>query len=208
MFERQIYGVTPYNRPRGKKGKLRKNDFTYDETQNCYWCPANEKLSYRTTDRDGYRHYRSEKKKCCHCQLLGQCTASKQKQKVITRHIWQNYKDQMDSHRKQPIGKLIYSRRKETVERSFADAKELHSHRYAKMRGIKKVQEQCFLSAACQNMKKIALHLYKLFFTPNFQLFLGIFNKSNLIFLYNHQISKIIKINPVFEYQIQGFSTA
>ena len=45
------------------------------------------------------------------------------------------------------------------MERSFADAKELHGHRYARMRGIRKVFEQCLLSAAVQNMKKIALVL-------------------------------------------------
>src|ERR1035437_3913571 len=34
------------------------------------------------------------------------------------------------------LGKRIYKRRKETVERSFADAKQLHGHRYARMRGL------------------------------------------------------------------------
>jgi hypothetical protein len=38
---------------------------------------------------------------------------------------------------------------KEMVERSFADAKELHGHRYACFRGLVKVQAQCLLSAAC-----------------------------------------------------------
>jgi hypothetical protein len=46
--------------------------------------------------------------------------------------------------------------RKQTVERSFADAKALLGHRYARFRGLAKVQAQCLLSAACQNMKKIA----------------------------------------------------
>lgn len=45
------------------------------------------------------------------------------------------------------------------MERSFADAKELHGHRYARFRGLAKVQAQCLLSAACQNMKKMALLL-------------------------------------------------
>ncbi|TPE52015.1 IS5/IS1182 family transposase, partial [Maribrevibacterium harenarium] len=53
----------------------------------------------------------------------------------------------------------IYARRKETVERSFADAKELHGYRYARFRGIDKVSSQCLLTAAAQNMKKIALLL-------------------------------------------------
>jgi hypothetical protein len=56
-------------------------------------------------------------------------------------------------------GKKIYVRRKETIERSFADSKELHGLRYCRMRGLAKVSEQCLLTAAVQNMKKIALVL-------------------------------------------------
>ncbi|MHA6884352.1 transposase, partial [Ralstonia pseudosolanacearum] len=52
--------------------------------------------------------------------------------------------------------------RKETVERSFADAKQLHGHRYARMRGLRRVAEQCLLAAAAQNIKKIALLLARL----------------------------------------------
>ena len=53
-------------------------------------------------------------------------------------------------------GKKIYKRRKETVERSFAAPKELHGLRYCRMRWLSKVAEQCLLTAAVQNMKKIA----------------------------------------------------
>ncbi|KOC40614.1 hypothetical protein ADU85_10595, partial [Clostridium botulinum] len=56
-------------------------------------------------------------------------------------------------------GKSIYKKRKEKIERSFADSKELHGLRYCRMRGIKNVSEQCLLTAAVQNMKKIAMVL-------------------------------------------------
>ena len=59
------------------------------------------------------------------------------------------------------IGKKIYKRRKETIERSFAESKELHGQRYCRMRGLAKVEEQCLLTAAVQNMKKIANILHK-----------------------------------------------
>jgi hypothetical protein len=65
----------------------------------------------------------------------------------------------MDQHRLSRVGKRIYKRRKETEERSFADAKQLHGHRYARMRGLAKVQQQCLLAATAQNIKKIALLL-------------------------------------------------
>ncbi|WP_425507565.1 transposase, partial [Undibacterium seohonense] len=54
-----------------------------------------------------------------------------------------------------------YKHRKETVERSFADAKQLHGHRYARFRGLAKVKAQALLAAACQNMKKMASLLEK-----------------------------------------------
>ncbi|MCX7695352.1 MAG: transposase, partial [Caloramator sp.] len=52
----------------------------------------------------------------------------------------------------------------ETIERSFADSKELHGLRYCRFRGLAKVSEQCLLTAAVQNMKKIARVLSLLFF--------------------------------------------
>jgi len=156
LVERGIYGVIGYNRPRGKKGKFRKRDYEFNKDQNCYICPAKEKL---ISSRAGYREYVSDPKKCKECEYLKSCTESKNNRKVITRHIWQDYKDKIDKHRLEEKGKRIYRRRKETVERSFADAKQLHWHRYARFRGIAKVQEQAFLTAACQNMKKIALHM-------------------------------------------------
>ena len=161
LVDRDIYGVIGYNRPRGKKGFYRKRDYCYDKTKDVYFCPANQELKYRTTSRTGYRGYFSDIKFCSQCEYLSKCTQSKNHQKVIARHIWQDYKDDIDKHRLETRGKRIYKRRKETVERSFADAKQLHFHRYARMRGIEKVQEQALLAAACQNMKKIALHLSK-----------------------------------------------
>ena len=38
---------------------------------------------------------------------------------------------------------------KEAVERIFADAKELHGHRYARYRGVSKVRGQALLAGAC-----------------------------------------------------------
>ena len=161
LVERDIYGVIGYSRPTHRMGYLRKKDFVYDETSDCYLCPQNQILRYRTTTREGYREYVSEPSICRSCELLPQCTVSKSCQKLITRHVWQDYKEIINEHRYEDRGKAIYKRRKETVERSFADAKEMHGHRYARFRGLSKVQMQCLLSAACQNMKKIALYTWK-----------------------------------------------
>ena len=64
--------------------------------------------------------------------------------------------EQADAFTKTNSGKRICARRRETIERSFAEAKELHGLRYARMLGIRNMYEQSFLTAAVQNMKRIA----------------------------------------------------
>lgn len=157
LEDRDIYGAIAYRRPNHIKGYLRKSDYTYDPTTDRYLCPAGCTLHYRTTDRQGYRHYASDPAQCRNCPLQPKCTKSANVTKVVTRHIWQGHKDTVNCHRYTEQGKKIYKRRKETVERSFADSKQLHGHRYARLRGMGKVFEQCLLCAAVQNMKKIAL---------------------------------------------------
>lgn len=157
LAERNIYGAIAYRRPNHIKGYLRKSDYTYNAETDCYTCPEGCTLRYRTTDRLGYRHYASDPAKCRNCPLQPRCTKSANFTKVVTRHIWQDHKDNVNSHRYTDQGKKIYQKRKETVERSFADSKQLHGHRYARLRGMGKAFEQCLLCAAVQNMKKIAL---------------------------------------------------
>ena len=76
--------------------------------------------------------------------------------RLVTRHVWQDDLEQADAFTKTPNGKRIYAWRKQTIERSFAEAKELHGLRYARMLGLRNMLEQSFLTAAVQNMKRIA----------------------------------------------------
>ena len=74
----------------------------------------------------------------------------------MTRHVWQDSLEQADAFTKTSSGKRIYAWRNETIERSFTEDKELHGLRYARMLGIRNMYEQSFLTAAVQNMKRIA----------------------------------------------------
>ena len=157
LVERKIFGVIAYHRPNHIEGYLPKRKYVYDAENDCYTCPAGQQLFYRNTTREGYQEYVSNPEICKNCEFQNQCTKSRNCTKVVTRHIWEKHKEQITQNRYSEQGKKIYARRKETVERSFADAKQLHGHRYARFRGIKRVTEQCLLAAACQNLKKIAL---------------------------------------------------
>lgn len=159
IVDRGLYGVMGYRRPNHREGYFYKREYVYDPETDSYRCPGEQVLPYRGTNRNGYREYVSDPSQCSQCPHLLRCTRSQNHQKLITRHLWEAYKEQIDGNRLTDLGKRLYAPRKETVERSFADAKELHGHRYARFRGLAKVQAQCLLSAACQNMKKMALVL-------------------------------------------------
>jgi hypothetical protein len=139
---------------------MRKNAFIYEAEHDGYRCPQGQLLIYATTGRSGYRHYTSHPAICRTCPLLASCTANAKAIRTITRHVWQDARERTDAHRLTSWGKAIYKRRKETVERSFADAKQLHGHRYARFRSLVRVACQCLLAAAAQNIKKIALALW------------------------------------------------
>lgn len=156
LEEREIYAVMGYRRPTHKKGYFYKREYEYDEQNDVYRCPEGQKLIYVTTGRDGYRRYQSDPNRCKQCPSLDRCTKNRDNVKTVTRHVWEDSKERVDGHRHTEKGKKIYARRKETVERSFADAKQLHHYRYARFRGQNKVQAQCLMVAAAQNMKKIA----------------------------------------------------
>lgn len=146
-----------------QKGKYGKYKYRYFPDKDIYICPEGYTLEYTTTDRNGYRTYRCKGNHCAGCPRREQCLSSKQKAKSLQRHIWEDYKDEAYNFTHTAEGKAIYARRKETIERSFADSKELHGLRYCRMRGLAKVEEQCLLTAAVQNMKKITLHLSRVF---------------------------------------------
>ena len=156
LNDRDIYGVIGYRRPNHREGYFYKREYVYERKRDGYVCPNGQLLSYRTTNRQGYREYASDPTQCAHCPMKGRCTQSANGVKVVIRHVWEDHKEAVDAHRLTETGKRLYKRRKETVERSFADAKELHGHRYARFRGLAKVRGQALLAGACQNMKKMA----------------------------------------------------
>ncbi|WP_201007600.1 IS1182 family transposase [Paenibacillus glycanilyticus] len=159
LQDRKIFGVIAHRRFHPTQGLIHKWEFKYDAEQDLYVCPQEQELPYRTTDRHGYRHYASNPKICAECPMLRQCTRSKNHRKLLTRHIWEDSKEQVRLNRLSKSGKRLYRKRKETIERSFADAKQLHGFRYCRLRGLRNVAEQALMTATVQNMKKIAFHL-------------------------------------------------
>ena len=158
LEERGIYGVIGYRRPNHRDGYFYQTGLRYDREQDGYVCPNGQFLAVPDHQSgQGYREYVSSAEQCANCPMKGQCTQSANGVKVVIRHVWEDHKEAVGGSSPYRYRQgALYKRRKETVERSFADAKELHGHRYARFRGLAKVRGQALLAGACQNMKKMA----------------------------------------------------
>ena len=156
LLDDGVNPVFPYKRPMTKDGFFKKYEYVYDEYNDCYICPSNKFLNYRTTNRDGYREYKSCGTFCASCAYLKQCTASKDHVKTVTRHVWEDYMETCEDIRHTLGMKELYSHRKETIERIFGTAKENHGFRYTQMFGKARMEMKVALTFACMNLKKLA----------------------------------------------------
>lgn len=156
LLEDGIEPLFPYKRPMTKKGFFQKYEYVYDEYYDCYICPENHILSYSTTNRDGYKEYKSCGQVCGECPCLKQCTDSKDHVKVVTRHVWEEYMEKAEEIRYTIGNKQIYGLRKETIERIFGTAKEQHGFRYTQYIGKARMEMKAGLTFAVMNLKKLA----------------------------------------------------
>ena len=156
LLDDGVKPVFPYKRPMTKDGFFPKHEYVYDEYNDCYICPNNQVLAYRTTNREGYREYKSCGQICENCPYLEQCTHSKDHVKLVTRHVWEDYMETCEDIRYTDGMKELYSHRKETIERIFGTAKENHGFRYTQMYGKARMTMKVALTFACMNLKKLA----------------------------------------------------
>ena len=156
LIEDGIQPLFPYKRPMTKDGFFKKHEYAYDEYNDCYICPENHVLEYSTTNRDGYKEYKSKGYQCKGCASIHQCTESKQHVKLITRHVWEEYMEEAEDIRYTIGNRDIYQLRKETIERIFGTAKEQHGFRYTQCVGKAQMIMKAALTFSCMNLKKLA----------------------------------------------------
>jgi transcription elongation factor Elf1 len=148
---------TPYKRPMGKTGFFFPHEYVYDEYFDCVLCPENQVLPYSTTNRDGYKEFKSDPSVCVNCPSKQKCTMSSNNQKVVVKHIWADYIEAAEDFRHSPAGYSAYKMRGQTIERVFADAKEKHGMRYTMLRGLGRVDDWITMKFTAMNLKKLAM---------------------------------------------------
>ena len=156
LIDDGIRPLFPYKRPMTKEGYFKKYEYVYDEHYDCYICPNGKTMEYSTTNREGYREYKSCGAVCGQCPYLSQCTASRDHVKVLTRHVWEPYMEIAEDIRCTLGMKELYQQRKQTIERIFGTAKENHGFRYTQQYGKARMRMKVGLTYACMNLKKLA----------------------------------------------------
>lgn len=149
--------LMPYTRPKGKKELLAKKEFVYNKETDTFTCPSGEQLKYATTNKEGYKCYKSNPEKCLNCPLREKCTKSKNHQKQLTVHVWNNYVEATNNLRYTEAWHDNYPLRKETIERIFADCKENMCLRFTRVKGLDKNRINASIIFTCHNLKKLAL---------------------------------------------------
>lgn len=142
FIDNNIFGVFGYRRYGTPESRKEKSKYEYVSELDIYYeKETGVVLEYKgLIDKLGYKKYQDINKT-----------------KTVRRHIHEEWNEQFRENRLSTFGKELYQRRKEHVERSFADSKQNHGYRYAMYKGVKKNQNYTWLICAAQNMKNIAI---------------------------------------------------
>lgn len=138
-----------------EEGPFSKSHFTYDQEQDCYFCPEGQRLSYQWTDKDtGKRHYQITKRQCQDCRHYGQCTTSKKGRKIIRLHN-EETKERLEALYQEAASQEIYKRRKMRAEHPFGHIKRNLKTDAFLLRGRDGVQAETSLLATCFNVARL-----------------------------------------------------
>jgi hypothetical protein len=153
-------GITPYIRVKESPTPSTLygiEKFTYMPEVNCYICPEGKQLKYIGINRLNRTHlYHSTQKRCRDCSQKDQCT--KGKYRVLAIHTCEAARQKAYAAAKTPeFAKSQRERRK--VEALFAELKNQIGLRRLRLRRMRFVREQFYMSAAVQNIKRLVRFL-------------------------------------------------
>jgi transposase len=129
------------------------NEFQYDAQEDCYICPAKEKLTYRGTrfkDNLESREYASVACKKCH--LRSRCVRSSYDRRI---YRWVGEESIEEMRVRMHINPDKADRRKELVEHPFGTIKHWMNQGTFLMRGKLKVAGEICLSVLAYNIKRV-----------------------------------------------------
>lgn len=154
--------LCPEGRPQGKQwekarkdGLFHKNQFEYQAEDDCYICPAGQRLTPfgQGTDR-GLAYTRYGKGPCQSCFLRSRCTRDRKRGRTIKRYEGDEAKEEMRRRMSQPEHRQRYQRRKTMVEPVFSELKLKQRLTRFRRSGLKNVRTELSLHAMAHNFRR------------------------------------------------------
>ena len=133
-----------------------KEQFRYDEPNDCYICPEGHRLSYTFFDKDKqHKVYQiTDKSLCLKCSYFGLCTKAKYGRR-IRRLVDEDLKLKLEHQFNQETSQAIYQLRKEKVEHPFGHIKRNLGVTSFLLRGLEGVKAEMSLLASCFNITRL-----------------------------------------------------
>jgi hypothetical protein len=150
-------GITPYipkpdTSANKKLGLFTKNDFRYAPELDCYWCPAEEQLTFRFQREEKGRVRRYYATPACRgCALKHACTRSKDGRR-ITRRVYEDVLEKMEARVQDEPEKVKL--RKTIAEHPFGTIKRHMDQGYFLMKGLPNVRAEMSLTVLAYNIKR------------------------------------------------------
>lgn len=142
-----------------KDNKFSHDQFIYDQQQDCFICPAGERLELydHQGPRDGSNdwRYRASRQTCECCVYFSECVSSKTNGRQVVRNVRAEYRQWAEQCLTDHERKVLMSRRQAKAEGSFADATNNHGFKRARWRGLVMVEIQNLIIASIQNLRKL-----------------------------------------------------
>jgi len=142
-------------------GKLAREAFIFNHSEDVYYCPLGHKLSaYRSQSRStksGAKVSIIEYKgaPCQGCALASRCLSRNAQSRIITRDQYESCREEVEARMKTDQGREIYARRAPLVEGVFGTIKATMGVRRFKRRGVQKVREDWLWTCMAFNVKKM-----------------------------------------------------
>jgi transposase len=143
---------------------LPKSAFTWDAQRREYRCPEGHSLPQATSveeERAGgvvaYDIYRCPGETCRACPLRAGCTTSA-KGRTVSRAQGEERIEELRRRMAAAEGKALYRRRRETVERGFADLRRHRSMDRFHGRGLERAMAELGLQVLAHNLRVLARH--------------------------------------------------
>ena len=149
LEERGLIPLVSAPRPNGPEG-FRLDDFTYDEVEDRFLCPAGELLTYRRT-QDNRRIYRPKGSLCRRCPHFGQCTRC-QSGRTLTVPLHQESRRSNAERVQSEAARPLMMIRRQRGERPFSYFKQYGGLRRLMGRGLAYAEKKALVAACGWNL--------------------------------------------------------